>query len=295
MARTPRRLPSLNGLRAFEAAARHLSFRLAAEELGVTQGAVAQQVRGLEAELGLQLFDRLPRKLALTGDGRAYQADIGRAFALIAEATRALRPAPLPLTISVTPTFASKWLIPRLPDFTGRHPELELHILATERLSSFHVDRVDIAVRYGCPPFGPGVTAELLFEQDVIAVCSPALLQGREPPLRAGDLNGFVLLHDTHDLWPDYLAAFLCGAPVPNAKGIRFNQTSHAIDAALAGQGIALANRFFLDQDLADGRLVCPFEGSLRGDADFYVLTPRHRRSGPVERVRDWLMEARTP
>lgn len=288
-----RRLPSLNGLRAFEAAARHSSFRLAAEELGVTQGAVAQQVRGLEAELGLQLFDRLPRRLVLTGAGRAYQADIGRAFGIIAEATRALRPAPLPLTISVTPTFASKWLIPRLPDFMARHPELELHILATERLSSFHADRVDIAVRFGRPPFGPGLTAELLFEQDIIAVCSPVLLQGRELPLRADDLDGFVLLHDTHNLWPEFIETFLGSASPATAKGIRFNQTSHAIDAALAGQGITLANRFFLSQDLAAGRLVQPIDGTLRRDADFYVVMPRHRRSGPVETVRDWLLEAR--
>jgi len=113
----------LNGLRAFEASARHLNFRLAAEELGVTQGAVAQQVRGLEADLGIRLFDRLPRSLALTIEGRAYATRLRRAFELIAEATAALRPAPQQVTISVTPTFAAKWLIPRLPEFIPDSPD----------------------------------------------------------------------------------------------------------------------------------------------------------------------------
>src|SRR6218665_3237961 len=147
-----RRLPSLNGLRVFEVVTRHLNFRLAAEELGVTQGAVAQQVRGLEAELGIKLFERLPRSLALTAEGRRYIADIRRALDIIAQATTELKPQPVRMTISVTPTFASKWLIPRLPDFTARNPELDLHILATERVSSFQVDGVDLAVRYGRPP-----------------------------------------------------------------------------------------------------------------------------------------------
>src|SRR6218665_2677554 len=158
-----RRLPSLNGLRVFEVVTRHLNFRLAAEELGVTQGAVAQQIRGLEAELGLKLFERQPRILLLTEAGRAYVASIRRAFELISEATETLRPEPLHLTISVTPSFASKWLIPRLPDFLAAHPELDMRILASERISNFQSDAVDIAVRLGHPPFGAGLVADLLF------------------------------------------------------------------------------------------------------------------------------------
>jgi LysR family glycine cleavage system transcriptional activator len=289
-----KRLPSLNGLRTFEVVARHPNFRLAAEELGVTQGAVAQQVRGLEAELGIKLFDRLPRTLALTGEGRAYIADISRAFEIIGEATANLRPEPLRLTISVTPTFASKWLIPRLPDFMARHPALDLHILATERISHFQADRVDIAVRTGRPPFGPGLHTELLFEQDIIAVCSPALLAARGVPQRADDLGRFILLHDTHNLWPEFIETILGGTTPAAAKGVRFSQTSHAIEAAIAGQGIALANSFFLTQDLADQRLVRVFTGPLRGSADFYVVTPRHHRSAATQTVRDWLLEARS-
>ncbi|RWF15024.1 MAG: LysR family transcriptional regulator, partial [Mesorhizobium sp.] len=141
------RLPSLNALRAFEVATRHLNFRLAAEELRVTQGAVAQQVRGLEAELGLKLFERQPRTLALTEAGRGYVANVRRAFELIAEATEALRPEPQHITISVTPTFASKWLIPRLPDFTAAHADIDLRIVASDRMANFQTDAVDLAVR----------------------------------------------------------------------------------------------------------------------------------------------------
>ena len=141
-------LPPLNGLRAFAAAGRHLTFRAAADELGVTQGAVAQQVRGLEDHLNLRLFLREPRGLAFTEEGRAYHIAIARAFDQMADATDALRTAPSHVTISVTPTFASKWLIPRLAAFTQAHPGIDLRITATERVSSFHADGIDLARRY---------------------------------------------------------------------------------------------------------------------------------------------------
>ncbi|MFO1175103.1 MAG: transcriptional regulator GcvA [Paracoccaceae bacterium] len=286
------RLPSLNGLRAFEVAARHLNFRLAAEELGVTQGAVAQQVRNLEAQLGLQLFLRQSRSLFLTEAGRGYVTNIRKAFDLIAEATEVLRPEPTHLTISVTPTFAAKWLIPRLPAFTDAHPEIDLRIVASDRMSNFQTDAVDIAVRLGRPPFGPGLSAELLFEQVIIAVASPTALQrlGADPGPR--DLTGLTLLHDAHDLWPQFLGlAFPEGAPQP-AKNIRFNQTSLAIEAAIAGQGIALTPRFFVADDLATGKLVPCFDRELRTGADFWLVAPRKTRNAlHVAAVRDWLRD----
>nr|WP_202947723.1 LysR family transcriptional regulator [Advenella kashmirensis] len=144
-------LPSLNGLRIFESVSRHLNFRLAAEELGVTQSAVAQQIRKLETELGIKLFDRLSRSLQLTSEGRTYIAGISRAFDIITEATLQIKPEPRRITLSVTPTFASKWLIPRLPNFLARNPSLDLQIVATERISNFHLDKVDLAIRYGNP------------------------------------------------------------------------------------------------------------------------------------------------
>ncbi|OOG61914.1 LysR family transcriptional regulator [Sinorhizobium sp. A49] len=286
----PGKLPSLNALKAFEAAARHLNFRLAAEELGVTQGAVAQQVRGLEGELGVKLFERLPRTLALTGEGRAYIADIRRAFEIIARATDALTPQPVRLTISTTPTFASKWLIPRLPDFTARHPELDLHILATERMSSFQADGVDLAVRYGRPPFGPGLATELLFEQEIVAVGSPMLLSGRPPPKTSGAFSGYTLLHDAHNFWPEFIEKHLGKLELTSFKGISFSQTSHAIEAAIAGQGIVLANRDFVQQDLEEGRLILALEGSLFGPSHFYLVWPRYRNSSSIDMVVAWMI-----
>ena len=275
------RLPPLNGLRAFEVVARHLNFRLAAEELGVTQGAVAQQVRGLEAQLGLQLFLRQNRSLALTEAGRSYASNIRRAFELIADATQVLRPEPAHLTISVTPTFATKWLIPRLPDFTAAHPDIDLRIMASDRIANFQTDAVDLAVRYGRPPFGPGLAADFLFEQVSIAVASPQV---------AKDLSALTLLHDSHDLWPQFLGLAFPQAAPPVLKNTRFNQTSLAIEAAIAGQGLALAARFFVAEDLASGRLQQVLGAELRTGADFYLVAPRKPKNAAlVEALRGWL------
>ncbi len=280
------RLPPLNGLRAFEVAARHLNFRLAAEELGVTQGAVAQQVRGLEAHLGLQLFSRQTRALALTEAGRGYATNIRKAFELMVDATEVLRPEPAHMTISVTPTFATRWLIPRLPSFSEAHPGIDLRIVASDRISNFQTDAVDLAVRYGRPPFGPGLTADLLFEQSIIAVASPQIAER----LEAGP-NVLTLLHDSHDLWPQFFAvAFPQGAP-PAQKNMRFSQTSLAIEAAIAGQGLALASRFFVTQDLASGKLVQVLGAELRTGSDFYLVAPRKSRNATgVQSVRSWLI-----
>lgn len=284
-------LPSLSGLRAFSAAGRHLSFRAAAEELGVTQGAVAQHVRGLEEHLGLRLFLREPRGLSFTEAGRIYHAAVARAFSQLLDATGALRETPSRVTISVTPTFASKWLIPRLAEFTEAHPGIDLRITATERVSSFHADGIDLAVRQGRPPFGASLRAELLFPQEVIAVCSPQLVADRDRPVDATALSRMTLLHDTHDLWPGFLDAAI-RRMVPPSRGLRFNQTTLALDAALAGQGIALASRFLVQRDLAAGRLIQPIQSALEGGQDFFLLVPRQEVSEAALQVRGWLLQA---
>ena len=294
MKRTTESLPPLNALRAFEAAGVHLNFRVAAEKLGVTQGAVAQQVRALEAQLGLRLFERQPRTLAFTGAGRAYHQEVAEAFGRLRAATASLRPRPERATVSVTPTFASKWLIPRLPDFTAQHPRIDLRILATESLSRFHGDGIDLAVRQAAPPFGASLDAELLFRQEIVAVCAPYLLPGPGVTLGLKDLERFALLQDTHVLWPAFLEKLFGSQATEAVAGTSFNQTSLAIDAALAGQGIALASRFLVDRDLQEKRLVQPLAGSLRGEKDFYLIAPQSARRAPAtDAVWQWLLSQR--
>lgn len=191
----------------------------------------------------------------------------------------------------MTPTFASKWLIPRLPDFTAAWPHIDLRVLATERLSSFHNDAVDLAVRTGRPPFGPGRETRLLLEQGIVAVASPALLERLGRPSRLEDLQRFTLLHDAHDAWPQVFQQVFDQAPPTAAQNLRFNQTSLAIDAALAGQGLALASQLFVQRDIAAGRLVQVFDKVLRVDAGFYLVAPRKARNeATLALVQDWLL-----
>lgn len=273
-------LPPLNALRAFDASGRHLNFRAAAEELGVTQGAVAQHVRALEADLGLPLFDRLPRGLAFTSQGRSYHAHITAAFDDLRNATRTLRPAPSQVLISVTPTFASKWLIPNLPDLAETHPQIDLRILATESVSSFHSDGIDLAVRQGQPPFGSAVTATLLFKQHIIAVAAP--IACGEAGGRA-DLVRLPQIHDAHNHWPDFLDH--AGLASESDRTLRLNQTALAIDAARAGQGVALVSHFLVEPDLQAGHLVQLVPDVLPSAQDFYLLAPRKAKNGGASTI----------
>ncbi|MNO40485.1 Glycine cleavage system transcriptional activator [compost metagenome] len=285
-------LPSLNALRVFEVVARHLNFRVAAEELGVTQAAVAQQIRGLEASLDLRLFERLPRGLALTDAGLGYSGSIRSALAMIDEATRLLRPQTAHLTVSVTPTFASKWLIPRLGNFAQSHADIDLRVLATDRLSHFSTDGVDIAVRYGKPEFGAGLNSELLMEQRIVAVASPKLFGGGAAPVSFEQLQEFIMLHDAHNFWPQFLAELFPQHAQPTAKNLRFNQTSLAIEAAINGQGIALASLAFVSDDMLAGRLIQVFVQQIRLDKSFYLVWPRKlQQPESLSVVQQWLKQ----
>ncbi|NOC43842.1 MULTISPECIES: LysR substrate-binding domain-containing protein [unclassified Ruegeria] len=277
-------LPPLNALRAFEASARHLNFRLAAEELGVTQGAVAQQVRGLEARLNEVLFDRLPRGLRLTDAGRRFHAPLRRAFRLIEEAVADLSP-DRRITLSVTPSFASKWLVPRLSGFTDLYPDVSVQVDARERLADFSSDGVDLAVRQGRAPFAAELEAVPLFSTEFIPVCSPSVAGGIST---SSDLLTQVLLNDTHGLWPLFLERVgVSGKP----RMMSFSQTSLAIDAAVSGQGIALANAPLVAPEVASGRLVQPLADVLVADLGFYVVAPRKPRQPQLVRImRDWLL-----
>ncbi|MFD1216764.1 LysR substrate-binding domain-containing protein [Microbulbifer celer] len=278
-----RKLPPLNALRAFEVSGRRLSFRAAAEELGVTQGAVAQQVRALEEHLGLALFQRLPRGLALTPSGAAYLMDVTRAFDTLGDATGRLLEQPDTVTISVTPTFAAKLLIPRLAELNAALPGVELRTVATEAISDFERDQVDIAVRLTRPPFPSGLEAKLLFHQELVAVASPHLVKDLPLPLSAAQLKARPLLHDALDHWPMFLRA---DGKLPGAV---FNQTTLALDAALAGQGIALACRAFVAADLEAGRLVQVTDETMIKEPSFFLVRKRSSLPlAPRDAVWDW-------
>lgn len=248
----------------------------------MTQGAVAQHVRALEKHLGVTLFDRLPKGLALTQVGHEYHANIAASFDQMRKATAQVRPLPQKVIISVTPTFAAKWLIPHLPAFSARHPDIDLRVLATEQMSSFAADGIDLAVRQTTPPFGASLQAWRLFPSEVIAVTAP-----EHADL---GLQSAPKLHDTHDLWPAFCRAL--GEEAPTDRGMRFSQTALAIDAAIAGQGVALASRFLVDHDLNAGRLVQLSETSLSENTEFFLLAKRNRKRTPqVDYVIDWMLE----
>lgn len=285
------RLPPLNALKAFEAAGRHLNFRIAAEEIGVTHGAVAQHVRALEARMGVRLFERLPRGLALTDAGRKYLAPVRRAFEMIADATQELRPRQAVLNISVTPSFATKWLVPRLGRFTDANPDVDVRVDAKQALANFQSDGIDIVVRQGLPPFGPGLVAEPLFPEECYAVCSPSLLEGEHALRSPDDLAHHVLLHDSHGLWPLFMEKVFAEKPKPSSRSMNFSQTSLAVDAAIAGQGVALVSNLFVADEIAMGRLCRPFDYSITAEFGFFVVTPRApRKPEVVKRMREWLI-----
>ncbi len=281
-----RKLPPLNALRAFHAAGRALSFRAAAEELAVTQGAVAQQVRGLEDHLGLILFHRLPRGLSLTPEGRTYLAEVSAAFDQLTMATARLLDRPALVTISATPTVATRLLIPRMADLRAALPGVELRTIAEERLPDFTRDDVDVAICFTRPPFPPAAEVQLFLSQSVIAVASPALLRGHSLPLTDAILQGLPLIHHCLEYWPEFLNTT---RPLP---GSRFSLTSMAIDVALAGQGVIVVNRAFIEAELADGRLVQVMDRTLKGGPQYYIFRKRSDAPRPeVETVWRWCLD----
>lgn len=286
------RIPPLNALKAFESAGRNLNFRLAAEEMGVTQGAVAQHVRALESVVNTKLFDRLPRGLAFTDIGRSYHMSIQRAFEMMQKATAEILPQQSVVTISVPPSFASMWLVPRLGQFSDANPDISVRVDASQRLANFQTDGIDIAVRQGMPPFGPGLVSDLLLPMRVFAVCSPDLRADNKPIETLADLEDQVLLHDTHGLWPLFLERAADGKSIPRTRSMNFSQTSLAVEAAIAGQGIALANDLFVEESINAGRLRCLFEQSFAEEQSFYVVMPRRPRNAElVHRMQAWLLE----
>lgn len=278
---------NLNALRAFDAAARHLNFRLAAEELNITQGAVAQQVRRLEADLGFRLFHRLARGVALTNVGYRYHKSIRRALATIDQATLKLKPESSRITLSVPPSFASKWLVPRLGHFSKDHPEIELSVIANERLANFQSDGVDLAIRIGEPPFGDGLQSQLLAPLSLCAVCSQSLAESVGTINQLEDFAEHPLIQDSHNLWD---SLFDSEGVERLGRMVQFNQTALAMEAAASGQGIALAPRVLLDTDFEHDRLVELWQVPQSDLSGFYVVCPNKPNAKPAVAVAiDWI------
>lgn len=291
------RLPSLNGLRAFEAAARHLSFTLAASELNVTQTAISHQIRRLEEELGIRLFIRQNRALALTPEARDYLPGVRAAFNDLRLATdRLLRKEDdKVLTVSTLASLAAKWLLPRLTDFQEQHPGIDVRITTSTGLVDFQRDNVDAAIRYGRGQW-PGVRADWLMADELFPVCSPSLLRGDKPLRRPEDLRNHPLLHTSNtnsDDWRLWLTA--AGLPVDIARqpGITFDMIFMTIQAAIDGIGVAMGRTSYVQDDIAKGRLVVPFKIALPADAGFYLVAPEGRREAPkLAAFRQWIVAA---
>ena len=284
-----RRQTNLNSLRMFDAAACRLNFRLAAEDLNLTQGAVAQQVRNLESDLGVKLFLREARGLKLTDEGRRYHQQVSRALTIIEAATSELRQTDTSVTLSLPPSLASKWLVPRLARFSRQHPDIEIRTVASVEISNFRNDGVDIAIRQGLAPAAADLRIDRLAPLDLCAVCNPDLAKTLEPVSEVGDFAGLKLIQDGHNHWKLLFAKM--GLPVPN-RLVQFNQTALATEAAAGGQGITLAPRLLIQSDLENGRLVNIWQPPANPDMGFFIVMPAvgGRNSAAREVIRNWLL-----
>jgi LysR family transcriptional regulator, glycine cleavage system transcriptional activator len=287
----PRRLPPLNALKAFEAAARSESFTRAAQELNVTQGAVSHQVKALEATLGIKLFNRERQQLVMTEAGRDYLGVVRDALDRIAAGTERLmqRQSAGVLTVSTSPDFAAKWLVYRLGRFAENHLEIDLRVSAAAHQVDFAREDVDVAVRHGDGKW-PGLDVVRLCSERLFPVCSPKLVAGRNRIATASDLLKFPLLRlDDWKTWTRWFAA--AGVVAPVARGPVLNRASMLIDAAVDGQGIALARTALAAWDLINGRLVRPIDISLKISNTYWIVCQRATSSVPkIAMFRKWLL-----
>jgi LysR family glycine cleavage system transcriptional activator len=292
-------LPSLNGLRAFEAAARLLSFTRAAAELNVTQTAISHQIRRLEDQIGIKLFIRQNRTLVLTREALDYLPSVSSAFEDLRRATAKLRRTEREgrLTVSTTASLAMKWLVSRVAAFQDANPGMEVRISTSTHLVDFHREEVDIAVRYGRGSW-PGLRAHWLMAERLFPVCSPGLLTDVKPLREPADLAHHTLIHTT--VWRDDWGLWLTAAGLPHSiaarRGLTFDLSFMAIQAAVEGLGVALGRVHLVEADIAAGRLIAPFDTVLPQDAGYYVVSPEATADTPkIALFRDWLIASATP
>ncbi|CDH21076.1 transcriptional regulator (postitive) of cleavage of glycine (LysR family) [Xenorhabdus bovienii str. kraussei Quebec] len=288
-----KRLPPLNALRVFDAAARHLSFTKAAEELFVTQAAVSHQMKSLEDFLGLKLFRRRNRSLLLTEDGQSYYLDIKEIFTAINDATRKLqaRSAKGALTVSLSPSFAIQWLVPRLSGFNQSFPGIDVRIQAVDREEDKLADDVDVAIFYGRGNW-PGMRTDRLYPEYLLPVCSPSLLMGERPLKTPADLAKHTLLHDSSRRdWQAYIRQLDMQQQINVQQGPIFSHSSMVIQAAVHGQGVALANNVMAQNEIDAGRLVCPFNDVLVSKNAFYLVCHDNQAElGKIAAFRKWIL-----
>ncbi len=294
-----RRLPPLNALRAFEAAARHLSFSRAAAELNVTPAAISHQIKQLEESLQVQLFRRRTRSILLTEAGQACLPPMRDGFDLLARGVEAAlsHGASGVLSVTAAPSFASKWLVPRLEQFAEAHPDISVRISAGMGLADFRADDIDVGVRFGAGDY-PGLLAHKIFDEESTPLCSPALLARGEPLHDPSDLRRFTLIHDDSGPrnpmaldWATWLRT--AGADgVDPTRGLRFDHADHALQAAIDGAGVVLGRMSLAARDIAEGRLVRPFDLTIPLGFAYYVVYPAANDGVPkVQLFRDWVLE----
>ncbi len=292
-----RKLPPLNALRAFEAAGRHLSFSKAAEELHVTPAAISHQIKGLEEWLGVRLFRRLNRQILLTDAGQRYLPGLREGFDSLAVATDRVvaHQSSGALTLSAMSSFSAKWLVPRLPRFRERHPDIDIRLSTNDSLVDFSREDFEVAIRFGRGNW-PGVEAIWLLSEDIFPVCSPTLLAGDKPLHRPEDLAFHTLLHDDFYIdWQMWLQAAGLEGINPD-QGPAFSDSSFVLQAAIDGQGVALARSVLAQADLAAGRLVRPFDVSLPAGYAYYLVYPSAYADRPkILAFREWLLDEAKP
>lgn len=288
-----KRLPPLNTLRAFEAAARHESFLQAAEELHLTPSAISHQIRTLEEHLGAALFHRRPRAVSLNDAGRSFLTPVQDALDGIARAADRIAsdPGAHVLTVTAAPVFAMGWLIPRLADFHNRHPELDVRLDTSLELLDLAASDVDIGIRYTANPDYPGLCVDLLFHEQPAVICSPAVARTIETP---EDLRHATLIHTRTQVgkWRAVLAA-LGVEGVDLDRGPHFTHDSLALEAAANGLGVAIVNLNVVAQHwIEEGRIAIPFDLGYTGSHGYYLIYPEATaRQAKVAAFREWLLD----
>jgi LysR family transcriptional regulator, glycine cleavage system transcriptional activator len=287
-------LPPFTGLRAFEAAARYLSFSQAAEELNVTQSAVSHQIKSLEEFLGVRLFERIHNSLKLSNEGRAYLPYIRDAIEMISNATSQIRSShdSKTLTISMLPSFATRWLIPRLPGFQTSYPHIDVRLSTSIVVVDFNKTDVDVAIRYGSGDW-KGLYCKELMGEDVIPVCSPSLLQGKQMLKEPAELTQYPLLHNLSHPgeWQMWLTATGLEKIDPQ-RGHGFESSDLALHAAVEGMGIALGRRPLVDEALESGELIAPLPMEISSEYHYYFVCPEsHLQQRNVKLFHDWLLD----